>query len=90
MHDTLTTLLLVVVLFLVWPWPKPARNSLRLRRIEKKLDAVVKHLGLDVESEVDPKIVDLITAGKKIEAIKLYREQTGASLSDAKAYVESL
>jgi hypothetical protein len=80
----------VAILFLVWPWPKPARNSLRLRRIETKLDAIVKHLNLDVGPQVDPQIVDLLAADKKIEAIKLYREQSGASLSDAKAYVESL
>ena len=29
-------------------------------------------------------------AGQKIEAIKLYREQTGVGLKEAKDYVESL
>ena len=29
-------------------------------------------------------------AGQKIQAIKLYREQTGAGLKEAKDYVESL
>lgn len=33
---------------------------------------------------------NLIRAGRKIEAIKLYREQTGAGLKDAKDHVEAL
>jgi len=32
----------------------------------------------------------LARAGKKIEAIKLYREETGVSLKEAKEVVESL
>lgn len=32
----------------------------------------------------------LVTEGKKIEAIRVYRELTGSSLKDAKAYVEGL
>lgn len=33
---------------------------------------------------------ELARAGKKIEAIKLYREETGVSLKEAKKVVESL
>jgi ribosomal protein L7/L12 len=38
----------------------------------------------------DPEIVSLLQAGKKIAAIKLYREKTGARLAPAKAAVEAL
>ncbi len=38
----------------------------------------------------DQEIRDLIAAGRKIEAIKLYRERFGVELKDAKAAVEAL
>jgi len=35
-------------------------------------------------------IIEAVFAGRKIEAIKLYREATGANLSQAKAFIEEL
>lgn len=35
-------------------------------------------------------LLDLVEAGRKIEAIRLYREQTGSGLAEAKEAVESL
>lgn len=35
-------------------------------------------------------IADAIAAGRKIEAIKLYREATGCDLKDAKDFIEKL
>ncbi|NBT63336.1 MAG: hypothetical protein EBT02_16380, partial [Planctomycetia bacterium] len=35
-------------------------------------------------------LIELVRAGKKIEAIKLYRESTGVGLKEAKDFVESL
>ena len=67
-----------------------ARQAVRLGRLERKVDAIVKHLGVSVVDEVDPKVLELVIAGKKIEAIKLYREQTKVGLKEAKDYVESL
>ncbi|MBS2535292.1 ribosomal protein L7/L12 [Catenulispora sp. NF23] len=40
--------------------------------------------------ETDPQLAALIQAGKKIQAIKVYREATGAGLKDAKNAVEAL
>ena len=65
-------------------------NSRRLRRLERKVDLILKHLGLDPNQDVNVKVMELVKAGQKIEAIKVYREQTGAGLKDAKDYVESL
>ena len=36
------------------------------------------------------KLMDLIKSGEKIEAIKLFREMTGASLKDAKDTIDGL
>jgi ribosomal protein L7/L12 len=41
-------------------------------------------------ADVDADLCDLLKKGEKIEAIKLYRAQTGASLAEAKAAVEAL
>jgi hypothetical protein len=62
----------------------------RLRRLERKLDLILSHLGLDPNQDVNSQVVELVKAGQKIPAIKLYREQTGAGLKEAKDYVESL
>jgi hypothetical protein len=59
-------------------------------RLERKVDLILKHLNLDPNQEVIPEIRQLLKAGKKIQAIKLYRQRTGSGLKDAKDYVESL
>ncbi len=40
--------------------------------------------------ESERELVDLLTDGKKIEAIKVYRQRTGAGLKEAKDAVEAL
>ncbi len=69
---------------------RDAGQSAQLRRLDRKVDAIVEHLGIKVVDDADPKVLELLIAGKKIEAIKLYREQSGADLKEAKDYVESL
>ena len=65
-------------------------QSGRLGRRERKLDLILTPLGLAPKEDANLQIVELMKAGRKIEAIKLYREQTGVGLKDAKDYVESL
>ncbi|MBY0327818.1 MAG: ribosomal protein L7/L12 [Gemmataceae bacterium] len=64
--------------------------DMRLQRVEKKLDTIISHLGVVINPGVDPQLIELVRAGKKIEAIKLYRESTGVGLKEAKDFVESL
>jgi ribosomal protein L7/L12 len=67
----------------------------RLRRIETKLDLVLKHLGLEYKDPATPgglsEDVRALAEDplKKIQAIKLHREQTGVSLREAKDAVEA-
>jgi hypothetical protein len=67
----------------------------RLRRLEAKVDLILKHLGLEYQ---DPATTGELTEevkaladdpAKKIAAIKLHREQTGLGLKEAKDAVES-
>ncbi|MFJ7155165.1 ribosomal protein L7/L12 [Streptomyces sp. NPDC101118] len=63
----------------------------RADRLDRKLDLIMAHLGI---SEPEPAGLDRVRAllrdGKKIEAIKVYRELTGEGLKEAKDAVEKL
>ena len=63
-----------------------------LSRLEAKLDALLKHEGIrfDPFSDCPPAVVDALRRGRKIDAVKAYREATGAGLKEAKDYVEEL
>ena len=61
-----------------------------LARLERKLDITLKHLGIDATADVNPRVLELVRSGQKIEAIKLYRSETGVGLKEAKDFVESL
>ncbi len=63
----------------------------RLSRIERKLDQILRHLGIEgAESSALPdEVRHLADEGKKIEAIKAHREAFGSSLTDAKEAVEA-
>lgn len=66
------------------------RTDLRVARVEQKLDLVLDHLGLrEAEPRMD-EIDALLRDGKKIQAIKTYREITGAGLKEAKDAVERM
>lgn len=60
--------------------------------LNKKLDKISEKVGISNELEEDLKneLIDLISKGKKIKAIKKYRDNTGAKLKEAKDYIESL
>jgi ribosomal protein L7/L12 len=66
------------------------RVSAVAARLDRKLDALIRHAGIDLPKLAAEEAAALARAGKKIEAIKLYREYTGCSLAEAKEKVESL
>ncbi|WP_205863361.1 ribosomal protein L7/L12 [Planosporangium thailandense] len=69
---------------------KQADMSARLAKIERKLQAVMDHLGV-VEAEANmPEVESRLDRGEKIQAIKAYRDLTGASLKEAKDAVEEM
>ncbi len=64
----------------------------RLRGIERKLNALLRHHGVDPTQglPLSDRVKQLAAdPGRKIEAIKVYREETGASLVEAKEAVEA-
>lgn len=91
--DTNSWLLVAILVVLVLAWlTRSSGNSdlARLRGVDRKLDLICSNLGVDPNQGVDKQLVDLVRSGQKIEAIKLYRLQTGVGLKEAKDYVESL
>jgi ribosomal protein L7/L12 len=62
----------------------------RLGRLERKLDAVLDHLGIKYEEKLSSRVRESLQKGDKIGAIKAYREETGAGLAEAKEAVERL
>jgi ribosomal protein L7/L12 len=71
-----------------------------LQGLAKRLDYIEEHLVhmgnaigyhyAPMNSEVPPEVKELARAGKTIEAIKLYREATGASFDQARTVVLGL
>jgi ribosomal protein L7/L12 len=77
----------------------------RIAELERKVDELYKRLGQEqeefgmtfdpegpasVDAASDPRLIELLQTGKKINAIKLYRELTGTGLAEAKDAVERL
>ncbi|PKW11120.1 Ribosomal protein L7/L12 C-terminal domain-containing protein [Streptomyces sp. 1222.5] len=67
-----------------------ARAEGRLARVERKLDLIMEHLDLREDVARMDEVTALVREGKKIHAIKVYRETTGAGLKEAKEAVDRL
>jgi hypothetical protein len=69
--------------------PDTARLEARVARVERMLTMVMEHLGLELPAHpAADAIREAVDAGRKIEAIKLYREATGAGLAEAKDAID--
>ncbi|MEU0551468.1 MULTISPECIES: ribosomal protein L7/L12 [unclassified Micromonospora] len=63
----------------------------RLAVVERKLDLIMAHLDIhEPELEAPGAVLQELLAGRKIQAIKAYREATGVGLREAKDAVELL
>jgi Ribosomal protein L7/L12 C-terminal domain len=62
----------------------------RLTRIERRLQLVVDHLGIVEPQPSYPGVIAELDQGRKIQAIKAYREATGVGLKEAKAAVDAI
>jgi len=71
-----------------------AEIKARLEKIEAQLGFLYRSLGIAMreapEWKASPELIELVRKGDKIAAIKVFREESGASLKDAKEFIESL
>lgn len=68
-------------------------HTRRIQELERKLNLVLTHLGIDPNAEVAPSshVISLaVDPRKRIEAIKAYRIQTGAGLEVAAAMIDKI
>lgn len=67
----------------------------RIRHLEQRMEQIAAHLGLPpltdaVTQQLGPEFEQALLAGKKIQAIKIYRQATGVGLKEAKDAVEEI
>jgi hypothetical protein len=67
----------------------------RLALVETRLEQLFKHLDLKPQEDAggadpaqDPEIQDLLAKGNKAQAVKRYREMTGAGIADAQHAID--
>lgn len=71
-----------------------ARTNERLLKLELMLGAIIEHLNIDFDFQAEMKkqlsasVIEAIENGRKIEAIKLYRKETGVGLAEAQRIIE--
>lgn len=67
-----------------------SRQRVNLRRLERKVDALLKHHGIPLPPIVSEEVQHILREPKgKPKAIELHQEQTGLDLEDATADVEA-
>jgi len=64
--------------------------SKRIPLLEVKVNAIATHLGIDLDAAIKAEVAALSEAGRKAQAIDLYRGHTDADLASAKEYVDGL
>ena len=65
----------------------------RVAELEDRLEYLYKRLNIEYvanPSAIDPRIVEYLKKGNKIEAIKIYREIHNVGLAEAKQAVEGV
>ena len=66
----------------------------RVEKLERQVAFLMENLGVEYQDEpnqgVSTEIMDLVRSGRKIQAIKLFRQETGAGLKSAKEFIDSL
>ena len=66
----------------------------RITKLENQIAFILHQQGLIYPEEqnmgVSSEIMNLMRQGKKIQAIKLYRQETGVGLKQAKDFVDAL
>ena len=82
-------LMLLIVLIALPSGTTTKRQQRRLAVIERKIDLVMEHLGVDPEPAM-PEVVRALEQGNKIAAVKAYRNATGADLKESKDAVDAL
>jgi hypothetical protein len=91
--DALFPAVVPAAVLLVVVWYTLARIEGRLREQDHKLDLLLRQAGIDPRrpGEASDRVKTLaLQPSQRIEAIRVYREETGADLRAAMAMIDSL
>jgi ribosomal protein L7/L12 len=89
----MTILECVLFILISANWASIFSHMRRIQEVERKLNLVLPHLGIDPTAQVAPSSHVMSLAAdprKRIEAIKAYRVQTGAGLKEAVEVVDKV
>jgi hypothetical protein len=70
-----------------------SRHTRRIQELERRLNLLLTHLGIDPTAQVAPSSHVMSLAAdpqQRIEAIKAFRAQTGAGLKEAVAVIDKI
>ena len=90
-HETQATGFSILLwLLLLALWASIGDMAHRLESTEKRLALLLQHFNIDPDTVIltSPHVRQLLDAGDKIQALKAYRKETGASLKQAKEAIE--
>lgn len=66
----------------------------RIEKLESRMDFLMRRLGISLKEAPDwkasTKIIELVKMGDRKAAIRAFIEESGASLKDAKIFIESI
>ncbi len=66
----------------------------RVAHLEGQVAFLYEHLGMtfvpEAQPEDDPRIIEALKGGNLLQAMKIYRENTGATADDARKAVEEI
>jgi ribosomal protein L7/L12 len=81
----------VIALLFIRLWALEQRLN-RLSRLDAKVDALLKHAGVDFDPfcDVPADVREALERGETILAIRRFRQSTGASLKDAKTFIDEV
>ncbi|WP_369372434.1 hypothetical protein AB1046_03600 [Promicromonospora sp. Populi] len=93
--DLIPAAIFVILVLLMITVTGNLRSATRTaERVERKLDLVIKHLGITgaaadgIPSDILAEIDRCVWSDRRAEAIKLYREATGHTAVEAKAWID--
>ena len=88
--DSTDVIAIAIIVWAIIAMASINRSQPNLVRLDRKLDALLQHHGIELPSPLSPEVQKLACDPRqKIAAIKLHRQQTGLSLKDAKNEVEA-
>ncbi|RCU45628.1 hypothetical protein DU002_14275 [Corallincola holothuriorum] len=86
--SSLSVLSLIIILGL----QRLNEQSIKIKRLESKIDILMRHLDVNYDpvALLPREVIEAKESGQRIRAIRLYRQFSGASLREARSFIDDL